>query len=88
MSQWTYKPKKSGIRALMKSDGMRAVVGAKAEEIASSARAMAAEPGAVYASRTGIGKMSAHGYAYTANGKAMRDNARNDTLDRALGGAR
>lgn len=80
-----YIPKRSGVRALMRTGEMQACVLGYAEDIAAAARSL---DGQSYGSRAKLGKVSAHGYAYTANWAAMVSNAENDTLSKALGGAR
>ena len=84
MDNVDYKPNAAGIRALMKSAPIEGLVGQYAADVA--ARATSIGDG-IYGSRTRIGRVSAHGYAYTGNFAAMLDNAKNDTLDAALGGA-
>ena len=93
MADTTFKPDTSGIREVLKSGPVRAEVEKAARRIAASANAMAprrhgytaAPPYGCYVDEGG----------YTAVGKivaqtemAKRDNAKNQTLLKALGGAR
>lgn len=78
-----YVPKRRGILAVMQSPEMEQVVLDHAEQIAARARSL---DGQNYGSRSKIGRISAHGYAYTSGWYAMKSNAENDTLSKALGG--
>ena len=78
-----YESKKAGVRAMMKSPEMAFLMERYAESIAARARSIDGEN---YGSRSKIGRVSAHGYAYTATWGAMRSNAKHDTLSKALGG--
>lgn len=78
-----YVSNSRGVVAMMKSPGMASCVEQYAERIAAGARSIDGEN---YGSRSKIGRVSAHGYAFTASWNAMRSNAENDTLSRALGG--
>lgn len=80
----SYRPNGPGIRKIMKSREMQKLVGTHAEAVAERATSMGRGR---YGSRSRVQAVSAHGYAFTANYAAMLDNARNDTLDKALGGA-
>ena len=78
-----YVPKWGSMRKVMKSPEMEACVLDYAEQIASRARSL---DGQVYGARSKIGKVSAHGYAFTGNWDAVVSNKENDTLSKALGG--
>lgn len=80
-----YRPNASGIRSIMKSKKVQEIVGKSAANVAKRAESVGSGS---YGSRTRVQRVSAHGYAFTANFAAMVDNAKNDTLDKALGGAR
>ena len=87
-----FKPNRAGFIKVLKSKDVALIVELEAQLIAHVANMLAAsEPQdyrgyqtPMYDSRVKIQRISAHGYAYTANAAAMYDNAANDTLHRAI----
>ena len=81
-----YKPNKAGIVGVMKSKGMESIVGDEARLIAAAANMLARDKDhkAHFGSRTKEQRYAVKGYAYTGNIQAMYDNARHDTLHRAI----
>lgn len=77
-----FRPDRDGIREVARSKGVQAAVDGIAAQVADSAEAMC--EGAAYGHDVQPGKNRAHALAYTANYPAMRDNARNNTLLKAL----
>ena len=89
----TFKPDIAGIRATLKSDSVRDVVTKATRKVAASANGMAPK-GHGYTAASPYGCYVDDG-SYTVIGKvvaqtemARRDNAKNGTLLKALGGAR
>lgn len=85
-----FVPDKAGYRALMQSVGV-AAISPHVGRIESSANAMCTVEGGVYGSKVeAVGPKTRmkvpYGIVHCENGAAMRDNADNNTLARALGG--
>lgn len=79
-----YKPNKAGTRALLRSGGVQSCLLDHAQRVAARANSGAAVSGAMYGARATGGTARAHAVAYTANFKAMQDQAENDTLGRSI----
>ena len=84
MGDTRYKPRRAGIRALMRGPEMQALMGHEAERVAQRAHFLSHDWEATYKARVKVGSVSAHGYAATGNYAAAVDEQRHDTLNRAL----
>ena len=80
----SYKPNKAGTRALLTSSALQGVLLDHAEMVAARANGGAVVEGAVYGAKATGGKSRAHAVAHTANYKAIRDQAENDTLGKSI----
>lgn len=77
MSKDKFKLDRSGVRALMQSDQMQAVLSEKASQISSRA-------GVGYRQDTYVGKNRANAMVWADTHQAKRDNMKNNTLLKAV----
>lgn len=77
MSKIKFKLNRRGVRDLLNGNSMKALIGGKANEIASRA-------GAGYASNTHYSGQRIIGTAYAETDEAKRDNLKNNTLLKAV----
>ena len=75
----------SGVRAVLKSDGVAAALGRQAASAAARCESMAAVPGAQYVGEAVQRGYTAGGLVRVANGAAKVDNLRNNTLRKGVG---
>jgi hypothetical protein len=87
--QLVYKPRRAGFREILNSQQALNLCRQKADKIKTTAQQNAQDPNAIYEMKSGTRTTKrARVFVKTANYDAMRDNAKNNTLEKSLSSGR